>query len=220
MIPYSIISINNSRLGNKIIARRVFSDWEELKLPSLNATQDDDLNKFYSKYPNFKLGWDGFKRGEIGNFASHYIRWKFLVNSDIEYILVLEDDIKINSIELPYLIEDRIKNLPKDWDVYSVFVDSNQYSRYNHSHGSSEIVFAYQDWSTLAYIISKSGAIKLCGYVDDGPGMDDPTDWFIFRKGHRGIFNVYTNHPEKNIPIEIDHQYDSLVQNTLGLNND
>lgn len=220
MIAYSIISINNYRMENKAIARKVFSDWKEEKLPSLNALNDDSLNKFYLDYPNFKLGWSGFKRGEIGNFASHYIRWKFLINSDFTMMLILEDDLKINSVDVPYLIEDKIKELPKEWDIYSVFVDSNQYSRYDNVHGSGGVVLAYQDWSTLAYIVSKGGAEKLCDYIENNAGMDDPTDWFIFRKGHRGIFNVYTNHPGESIPIEIDQSHESLVQNTLGLKND
>lgn len=219
-MKYSVISINNNRINNKLMIRHILSDWEEIKIESLNALNDDELNKFYLEYPNFKLGWDGFKRGEVGNFASHYIRWKFLIDSDLECMLIIEDDLKINSVEFPFLIKERMKKLPEEWDVYSVFVDPNQYSRYGDEHGQGEIVLAYQDWSTLAYVISKSGAEKLCDYIENKFGMDDPTDWFIFRKGHKKIFNVYTNHPAQNMPIEIDHSYESLVQNTLGVNNE
>jgi GR25 family glycosyltransferase involved in LPS biosynthesis len=63
----------------------------------------------------------------------------------------------------------------------------------------------------LCYVISKRGAEKLCKYVEE-IGFDHPTDWFIFRKGHQGIFNVYTLPPYIENPLSIDSRYESQVQ--------
>jgi GR25 family glycosyltransferase involved in LPS biosynthesis len=211
LLRYSIISVNNDRLINKNSIRLVFADNIEIKIESIDARIESVRNIFFANNPEFKIQYEGFKFGEIGNFASHYLRWKYVVENNLESLLVFEDDVNLNT-SLWNMIEDRIRILPEDYDLFSVFVDPNQDSRYNSvEHGLGPVVKGYQDWSTLCYLVSNQGAKKLTDYVHT-TGMDDPTDWFIFRKGHKGIFNVYTNAPDSKLPIEIDHAYESLVQ--------
>jgi len=105
-----------------------------------------------------------------------------------------------------------MSSVPKDYDIMSIFVDPNQYPRcMPKDYINDYITKGYQDWSTLCYVVSRQGAEKLVKYVSE-IGMDHPTDWFIFRKGHSGIFNVYTVPPEFPSPLEIDHSYESQVQ--------
>ena len=55
-----------------------------------------------------------------------------------------------------------INNVPKDWDIISIFVDQNQYDRFDESQKINYYVSkGYQDWSTLGYVISKPGAKKI-----------------------------------------------------------
>jgi GR25 family glycosyltransferase involved in LPS biosynthesis len=105
-----------------------------------------------------------------------------------------------------------MNDLPEDYDVFSIYVDENQFPRYNQKyHVGDRISKGYQDWSTLCYVVSKAGAEKLCRYVEE-TGMDMPTDWFIFRHGDNGIFNVYTLNPKVKNPVAIDKKYLSQVQ--------
>lgn len=209
-INYHIIHINDERKSNRDQIQSVVKG-NLIDIFSLNANDPNEIDKFYLNNKSFKTAWDGFKPGELGNFASHYSTWKYVIDNDLDSLLVFEDDAIIHPdfINKYNLI---MNNVPDDYDVMSVFVDPNQYPRYRPDHYINDyIAKGYQDWSTLCYVVSRQGAEKLVKYVNE-VGMDHPTDWFIFRKGHSGTFNVYTVPPEFPSPLEIDHSYESQVQ--------
>ena len=206
---YQIISINDDRSRNKNFINNKLSEHNNLCLYSIYAVDDNVRNKFFKDNPEFKISWEGFKLGELGNFASHFLIWKYLINSDMDEILVFEDDADISE-DFIEKINIYFSILPKDWDIFSIFVHHNQYDRFTESNEST-VVKAYQDWSTLCYLVSKSGAQKLYDYVVKN-GMDYPTDWFIFRHAENNNFNVYTLNPNTVPPVKIDESYDSLVQ--------
>ncbi len=209
-INYHVIYINDERKYNRDhIADAIHGNL--LPIQSLNAKKDGEIENFKINNPGFKFTWDGFKVGEIGNFASHYLSWKYLLSTELDSILIFEDDSLLydnflNKYELA------MSNVPQDYDILSLFVHENQMPRFSDSDVINEVISkAYQDWSTLCYVVSRQGAKKLIEYVES-IGMDDPTDWFIFRKGHLGIFNVYTMAPSFQRILEIDTRYESQVQ--------
>jgi GR25 family glycosyltransferase involved in LPS biosynthesis len=209
-LEYHIIYIDDSRKENRDSLELLLNS-NKLNIKCLNAKKENALEKFKLDNPEFKFGWDGFKLGEIGNFGSHYLAWKYLANSDLNSLVVFEDDI-IASKDFIEKYQLAMNSVPEDYDVFSIYVDSNQHPRFDESQSISYyIAKGYQDWSTLGYVISKRGAKKLCKYVEKF-GMDHPTDWFIFRKGHQGIFNVYTFPPYIENPLSIDSRYESQVQ--------
>ena len=209
-INYHIIHINDERKNNRdLIDSMLNASRHEIK--SVNAKDPKQKKEFFLLNKDFKLSWDKFKDGEIGNFASHYLAWNYVVENNLNNLLIFEDDAIINELFLEkYNLF--LTHCPDDYDVFSIFVHKNQFPRFNHNDIINEnISKGYQDWSTLCYVISNSGAKKFIEYVKVN-GMDYPTDWFIFRNGHKGIFNVYTFPPEKTGGIEIDEQYSSQVQ--------
>ena len=209
-INYHIIYINDERKSNRENIQSVVNG-NLRNVFSLNANDPQEVEKFYVNNKKFKVLWDGYKVGEFGNFASHYSAWQYVIDEDLDSLLVFEDDAIIHE---DFVTKYNIikSNVPDDYDVMSVFVDPNQYERYLPNHYVNDYISkGYQDWSTLCYIVSRQGAEKLIRYVNE-IGMDHPTDWFIFRKGHAGTFNVYTVPPEFPSPLEIDHSYESQVQ--------
>lgn len=209
-INYHTIYIDDTRLTNRNNLDYVLNG-NKLDIKCLNAKKDGELDIFKLENPEFKFAWDGFKPGEIGNFGSHYLAWKYLKENDLNELIVFEDDVLIdNSFHEKY--QTAMSVLPDDYDIFSLYVDKNQHPRFDESQKISYyIAKGYQDWSTLCYVISKRGAEKLCKYVEE-IGFDHPTDWFIFRKGHQGIFNVYTFPPYIESPLNIDSRYESQVQ--------
>ena len=209
-IDYHIIYINDERKTNReSIINTLVGNMHNIF--SLNASLPDQVEKFYLDNKDFKIAWDGFKLGELGNFASHYSAWKYVIDNDIKSLLVFEDDVVMHD-DFMYKYNIIMNSVPKDYDIMSIFVDPNQYPRcMPKDYINDYITKGYQDWSTLCYVVSRQGAEKLVKYVRE-IGMDHPTDWFIFRKGHSGIFNVYTVPPEFPSPLEIDHSYESQVQ--------
>jgi GR25 family glycosyltransferase involved in LPS biosynthesis len=209
-INYHIIHVDDVRKSNRDRIDEILMS-NKLEIPCLDARIEENKLKFFNENSHFKLSWDKFKDGEIGNFGSHYLIWNHLVNSDLESILVFEDDAYIHN-DFIYKYNLFINELPDDFDVFSVYVDPNQGPRFDESHRISyNLATGYQDWSTLCYLVSKKGAQKM---IDDvhANGMYYPTDWFIFRGGHSGKFNVYTLTPEVIPPVNIDDQYESQVQ--------
>ena len=208
-IDYHVIYINDDRKYNRdLIDSKLHGTKQDIK--SLNAKDPGLLSEFYIDNPEFRVSIQP-KLGEIGNFGSHYLAWKYLVNSKLNSLLVFEDDSIIHEdfIEKYSLA---LNNVPEDFDVLSIYIDPNQYDRFHQSdYINKYIAKGYQDWSTLCYVVSRQGAQKLIRYVIDN-GMDYPTDWFIFRHGHAGLFNVYTLAPGFHSPLEIDKQYESQVQ--------
>lgn len=209
-LKYHIISVDDTRKYNKDLIKSVIG-LDPVNIDCLDARVAKNLDKFLSDNAKFKFGWEGFKLGEIGNFGSHYLAWRYVVENNIDSLLVFEDDSLIDEDFLAkYNIS--VKNTPKDYDVLSIFVHDNQYPRFTQSDNINQFVSkGYQDWSTLCYVVSRQGAKKLIKYVES-VGMDHPTDWFIFRKGHNNIFNVYTLHPDFQPPLKIDTRYESQVQ--------
>ena len=209
-INYHVIHINDERLDNRNRVDEVLVG-NKLSIKSLNAKDEDLVKEFHDDNPEFKFGWHSFKPGEFGNFGSHYNAWKYLKSSNLDNILVFEDDVLINDSFMEDY-QSLMNDLPEDYDVFSIYVDENQFPRYNQKHHVGDrISKGYQDWSTLCYVVSKVGAEKLCRYVEE-TGMDMPTDWFIFRHGDNGIFNVYTLNPKVKNPVAIDKKYLSQVQ--------
>jgi GR25 family glycosyltransferase involved in LPS biosynthesis len=209
-INYHIIHIDDVRKSNRDRVDEVLMS-NKLDIHCLDARTEENKLIFFEENPGFKLSWNGFKNGEIGNFGSHYLAWKFLVESNLENILIFEDDILIeNNFIEKYNIA--IDNVPSDYDVLSIFVHPNQYDRFDKTQEISYyIAKGYQDWSTLCYVVSKNGAKKLIKYIEDH-GIGRATDWFIFRGGHEGAFNVYTLPPHFISPVSIDTRYESQVQ--------
>lgn len=209
-IEYHIIYINDERKWNRDNID-AYLNGKRHPIQSVNAKIDGVKEKFIEDNKDFNLAWEGFKPGEFGNFASHYLAWKYVVENNMDKLLIFEDDAKLSEefIDKYNLFLDYC---PKDYDVFSIFVHENQFPRFNSNDIINDIIAkGYQDWSTLCYIISNAGAKKLLNYVKQ-TGMDYPTDWFIFRHGAKGIFNVYTFRPEIAGGVEIDDRYHSQVQ--------
>lgn len=208
-IDYHVIYINDERINNRNMIDSIISGTRQ-DIKSLNAKDPGLLSEFYIDNPEFRVSIQP-KLGEIGNFGSHYLAWKYLINSNLNFLLVFEDDSIIHEDFMEkYALA--LSSVPEDFDVLSIYIDSNQYDRFHQSdHVNKYIAKGYQDWSTLCYLVSRQGAEKLVRYVVEN-GMDYPTDWFIFRHGHAGLFNVYTLAPGFHSPLEIDKQYESQVQ--------
>ena len=209
-INYHTIFINDERISNRFeIDNKVLGNKQSIS--SFYPRSAEHIEDFKTAYPKFKIKWEGYKIGEFGNFGSHYLAWKYLTESNLENLLIFEDDVVMHD----YFIEKyniAMNNVPQDYDVLSIFIDDNQLERFDNSdYISYYIAKGYQDWSTLCYVISKAGAEKFLKYIEE-VGFDHPTDWFIFRKGHSGTFNVYTLPPYFKSPLEIDKRYVSQVQ--------
>lgn len=120
----------------------------------------DELNKIIepsamkSILDNYRTDHHELSYGAVGCYLSHINIWKKLVNNDLDYIIIFEDDAnpKFNFTELQQII----KNVPNDWDI--IFF-GGIYNDYNII--KDNIVKLKRFYETHAYIINKKGALKL-----------------------------------------------------------
>lgn len=175
---------------------------DELDTPTIQIRSLEDLSSYRAHNPDFILdaqgynldGIQGWKFGEIGIWASNYAAWKKFINSDYDAIVLMEDDIVFNDNFFP-LIEKYLNELPNDWDMFSFFVPQDQMHLYNNGLSVQENVsIAYQDWSCLCYVLSKSGAQKSLNIFQEKTGL--PLDWFFYRQKNK--FNIFSIKPNSS----------------------
>lgn len=104
--------------------------------------------------------------GEIGCALSHKLIYKKIIEEDIQYALIFEDDVILNDSIFSHL--DSISSLPETWDVLflgqhcffsrNISVKTNFWSRGKKRNWLRPIENCY---GAYAYVISKKGAQKL-----------------------------------------------------------
>jgi len=155
--------------------------------------------------------------GVIGVWASNWVSYKALLESDANAAILLEDDtvLKENFFQLlPSIIE----NVPQDWDVVSFCIpntDCFEYSLLKHWIDNPIITKMYQKSWAGGYIINRSGADKIVSWVNNH-GIDMPIDWLLFTD--LGIINVYNISPyiEKVVDVDPDN-VNSYIGQTEGI---
>ena len=175
----------NYKINNYL--NNVFNELDTPTIQIMNQYQYDEFNKTYGLLnPTFE-----FKYGELGIWASNLLAMQNFLESDYDVLMLMEDDISYNE-NFVQLLDAYLKDMPEDWDVFSYFCHSNQFSLFNNIYNGARIVPAYQDWSMLCYLLNKRGAKKILDSVKE-TGINMPIDWYIFRQPDR--FKSYTLAP-------------------------
>ena len=148
----------------------------------------------------------GWKFGEVGIWASNWKAWNLFMESDYDYLILLEDDIKIYDSFME-LLSKYISELPEDWDAFHFFSPADQHYKYSNTMDVSEnTCHAYQDWSCACYIVSKKGAQQMIDLSNRGIRL--PLDWFMFRQ--QNLLKVYTVKPGASsgcITVEVESTF-------------
>jgi GR25 family glycosyltransferase involved in LPS biosynthesis len=163
-----------------------------LKTDTILISNKNQYFDFNEKYNLIKANRK-FKWGEIGIWASNLLAIKNFIETDKEYLMLMEDDILVpDKDKFIDLLKSYMNQLPEDWEVFSYFVHENQFSRFQDIYSNKDIVPAYQDWSMLCYILNKKSAKKILE-LSLFNGFDMPLDWYIFRQPE--VFKCYTLSP-------------------------
>lgn len=212
---------NNSDVMQKrnILTKRATQELTKkfsiLETPTIIIKNVEDVAKNYKNLkikidPKGHFG-DGWKPGELGIWASNYIAWQNFLNSDYEYVILMEDDIILEKNFNDKLIK-YMDELPEDWDVFTAYIPESGNVRYNKNKkdlfvGKENICRVYQSWSCLCYVVSKKGAEKLMREVQNT--VKSPIDHYLFYSNN---LNVYTIKLEKGNICNI-YKTKSTVQN-------
>ena len=156
-----IIHLRRDKLRKKHIKKLNISnalifeayDWKDPNL--LNYIKESKL------IINKKFSNEAFL-GQFGCFLSHYKLWEYIFNKQIDYALIMEDDIDIPDIDnFDKLINNCVKNLPSDFDYLHLFIHPDKQNPLYLNAKHDEITKAEDNYGTVAYLVSITGIKKL-----------------------------------------------------------
>ena len=109
--------------------------------------------------------YEKLKPGAIGCAMSHITLWKRLVESGEPYIIVLEDDLTLED-NFNQEINLFLKHIPDDFDIAQIYLSKNKAITDNSQNQivNQYVKTGYPQNGTVAYILSRKGAIKLLEY--------------------------------------------------------
>lgn len=211
MLKTFIISLRRTPHRSKILQQQLqkqninFELFEAVDGMSLDLSQYKKRIK--DRFLKIRRGF-GLTRGEIGCFLSHYTLWEWMLKQQIPYILILEDDVRIE-INLLNVLNQLVKtewyweviNLMPAWNTKLVdrclfSLDSN----HNLVRFSS-----YTGGGTVSYLISLEGAkklLKFCFY------LREPID-NLYEKWWLNKVKFYSINP----PIFLHFREDTTILN-------
>ncbi|CAN1725077.1 glycosyl transferase, family 25 [Hyphomicrobium sp. 1Nfss2.1] len=101
------------------------------------------------------------KPGEVGCYASHLVAMQRMLDQDLEYALILEDD-AILPTDAAEIVRGVIASMPKGWDLVHLCKDSNRAVKIISAlDGDRKLVrYSRVPETTTGYLVSRSGARK------------------------------------------------------------
>ena len=238
-MKYSIITVDDSRNHIKEDIRRKCHSWNEVSLDSLDARKDKRSLQEIFKDEN--IPWnngesDGFNRGEVGGWVSHYRSWK-LASELNEPVVIFEDDALIPN-DFTRQVEKLMKELPEGWDFLSLCIPVDQKPDYmwvndysdrgipnitgkfdkevdsHHYVGRGKLARAYHGYGHTAVLFSPSGGRKILDLVSKY-GAYTPADCFILCLSHIDELRGYAPKPKHSHKFaEFNTEIPSTIKGT------
>ena len=154
------------------------------RIPGVDVKERQDLkNKYYSKVRN-KLDYHTpLTDGEIGCYIAHRNAWKAILDDNIDFGLVLEDDAYLK--ENLKLILDNLHNTKSDWDILKLAdLSTSPRKGANIEKFQKFDIQSYYKPPTLciAEVITRKGAKILLNLSNTfGRPVDVDKQWFCFK---------------------------------------
>ena len=164
------------RTDRKENMKKIFNDNLIINYEFYNAVDGSTLELNLDIYNLFKGNDFGSRKSFIGCALSHYNIWKELLNSDYNYYIVFEDDIRLTTnfrIKLNKVLSEINSNLDKyDYLLlgYTQYTINRNLYKDIYENNKEDISICILNKNlyiggTFSYIITKSGANKILNYI-------------------------------------------------------
>lgn len=168
----------------------------------------------YGKWKHNKSKMISMTDGEIGVSISHYKLWKKLINSNMNIIMILEDDAIKISDDFLNCLQITLQEVPKDWDMILI---GFWLHRGEKGYKVSKNISRVKDFALMhCYVINKKGSKKL---LDKLP-INAPLDTWV--SGLSNDLNIYRHNfirPLTKNPIGRIIRQKRLQKQILNTNN-
>jgi len=225
---YNIKIINmNDRIDRLNDITKKFEQ-ENLLFQRIEAVNGKNLTLTPELLDLFKDNDFGFRRGVIGCALSHYNLWKELVNSNLFYYVIMEDDVS--------LCKDfscKLKNILQDFKNYDIVFLGYHMSQYNeeltkdkYNIESDTVLIENLKLNlyiggTHCYIISREAASALIDFIDIN-GIKHGIDYLmtkvqkiipVYETIPHLTFAKWVNTNDSSIDSDIQHDFNSISLN-------
>lgn len=229
-VCYKLHSLSFNRQNTVSVTKAIL----DINLTSLNSNtvgifNQAQLDAFLDQNTGFNLNLGQsvrpLKYPEVGLWASNYLAIKEFAESSYDYLVLIEDDIKLHD-NFYTKLDEYMDEMPSDMECFLIFKPDNIF--YNAGYealtneesfytSSPKIWIAHQTWSTGCFIINKAGAAKFLNYIQSG--ISDAIDIFIFGNqsgqydvsSNSRMLNVYSPSKSEDPSSEL-HIYKTLIQ--------
>jgi len=140
--------------------------WPDLPIERVSAADgrimdEQQLSQYYSLALNKRLYHKILKPAEKGCFISHIWCWQRVVEQQLDFALILEDDFIING-DMAALLQ-QVSTLPGDWHLLKLAMPNKQQKIIAAEPGAifQRVFFAKNPVSTVAQLVSLAGAQQL-----------------------------------------------------------
>lgn len=211
-MKYSIIHVNDRCINQINHNKKVLKNFEyidKIQYFDGNLHNGHDVLNDWGIPLNVWSPYDGRSNpplpGEYGIWVSIINALKYIVDNNIDKMLLLEDDIVLNKNFVSNL-KKAMMDLPENYDFLSLYYfEGHNWLDEKTDIGSKYIHKSYNQYSAgQAMVYSYKGAKKLLKAIKR-KGIEYTSDCFIYRQALEGVVDGYSMKP--NVEKMIFHDY-------------
>ena len=144
--------------------------------------------------------------GAIGCYLSHIKTWEKIIEDNVDYGIIYEDDVEINKKINEEIIYNYIKNLPKDWDILLLNKNRIKGKQYKKNIYKIERFIC-----THSYIIKKTSINKIINNIYP---INQQIDFKLSILAKKKIINIY-HYKNKSMVYEQNQNFSSNIQTDI-----
>jgi GR25 family glycosyltransferase involved in LPS biosynthesis len=225
---YAIVKINDKRIKTQKKIQEQLSSLTQHFPKCVDGKNEEEVILFFKNNPNIKE-LRPIRSGYLGHWMSFLNILKYMLENDIESLLVLEDDAILSS-NFIHDLDLCLGETPDDYDFFIAYPSMPNAKNYLFSKndvnkrvpsrikipedmktihqdwyiGSDYVVKTYQRFGSVGQVFSKKGAKKIIELTEkNGFGtsrlQEKPFDMTIYTHSFEGILNGYQANPNLNI---------------------
>ena len=162
VIPKFIISLDKNKERQEYLKKEVYPKLKNYFKCAAFDAELDDANEILKENNIFLTDtfYDRCNEGQLGCFLSHFQLWKYIIKSNLDMAIILEDDVKIYN-NFNKIIDIVYENLPIKFDYVHLFIHPDKQNIQYLEGKDGDIIPAEDNFGTVAYIVSLRGAKRL-----------------------------------------------------------
>ena len=162
VIPKFIISLDKNKERQDYLKKEVYPKLKNYFKCAAFDAELDDANDILKNNNIFLTDtfYDKCSEGQLGCFLSHFQLWKYIIKSNLDLAIILEDDVKIYN-NFNKIIDTVYENLPVKFDYVHLFIHPDKQNIQYLEGKDGDIIPAEDNFGTVAYMVSLRGAKRL-----------------------------------------------------------